>query len=429
MQHSPGLRAGKKPIGARLFCLALLVAPVAWAEPLLTPEAAVRLALERPEVEAALAAELDLARSELVAARTWPNPQLSLEHVSAGQPRNEPDETSLLLSQQFELGGRRQLQRRAAELGVSAAAAGVVAERQRLRLEVLRRYYALVAIERQAAAQRTRIEALDELARVAASRSEAGDLSGYESRRIQQSGALAQTYLEETQALQLAARQRLAGLIGIEGGRVAIPEWVDLLPTASRLDGDLAWNAPPVDGIVSAELAALDARRSAAAAAAQAARRPSVPVTLGIGQRRIDGPDNTDNALLLEVSLPLPLFDRNEADRARAKAESQRAESHYRMRLGEVRASLEAARTEVLQLTAAALRLRAEVVPQAQALTHIARASFAEGELDLPGLLAAFDAEVEVVNRSLDLQHRARTAWIELERLTQHQSPTPGDLP
>ena len=420
MKRLPTLAAGKKPIGARLLAVALLVVPVAWAESLLTPEAAVRLALERPEVVAAIEAELGLARSELVAARTWPNPQLSLERVSVDRPRNEPDETSFLLSQEFELGGRRGLQRRAAELGISAAAAGAVAERQRVRLEVLRRYYAVVAAERQADAHRARILALDELARVAARRSESGDLSGYESRRIQQSGSLARIQLEEAEALQVAARQRLAGLIGSEAGPVAIPESVDLLPAARSL---------PADGLANAELAALEAQRTATAAAAQAAGRPSLPVTLGVGQRRIEGPDSSDDALVLEVSLPLPLFDRNQADRARARAESQRAESRYRMHLRETQASLEAAQTEALQLTAAASRLRAEVVPQAEALTRIARASFAEGELDLTGLLAAFDAEVEAVDRSLDLQHRARTAWIELERLTQHEPFTSGELP
>lgn len=410
----------EKPIAARLFWVALVAVSGAAAEPALTPDVAVALALERPEFVAAVDAELDLARSDLLAARTWPNPELRMERVSADRPRSESDETSFLLSQEFQLGGRRAMQRRAAELGIAAAVADTAAERQRVRLEVLQRYYALVAAEREAGARRARLAALDELARVAARRAESGDLSGYESRRIQQSSALARSHLEEAAARQLAARQRLAGVIGIEGDRVAIPGDVDLLPLPGSLKA-----APPAN----AELAALEARRSAATAAAAAAGRPALPVTVGIGQRRIEGAGSSDDALVLELALPLPLFDRNQASRMRADAESRRAENRYRMRLRDIEASVEAARTEAGLLTAAALRLRDEVVPQAEALTAIAGASFAEGEIDLTALLAALDAEMDAVNRSLDLQHRARMAWLELESLAQPGSFDHGESP
>jgi hypothetical protein len=70
-------------------------------------------------------------------------------------------------------------------------------------------------------------------------------------------------------------------------------------------------------------------------------------------------------------------------------------------------------------LSKAATRMQREVVPQARELTRIARASFAEGELDLVGLLAAFDAEIEATEQALELAGRARNASIELSLLTQ----------
>jgi outer membrane protein, heavy metal efflux system len=416
----------KKPIRARFFILVLAccISAGVHAQTTLTAEEAVRLALSRPEVVRIIDAEIGVARSELTAARTWPNPELSMERVSVDRPGNNGDETSFMLSQQFDLSGRRGLQRRAAELGLSAAEMGAVAERQRIRLEVLRRYYAVVAAARRADAYRTWIGELDELARVAARRGEAGDLSGYESRRIQQSGELARSRLEEVETALLAARERLASLIGTDAGNALIDERVDLLPDVSRFNHEVG------DGtLVNAELAALDGRRVSTAAAAQAASRPSLPVTLGVGQRRLEGPVGSDDALLVQLSVPLPLFDRNQAARSRAQAESQRAESLYRMTLLDMQSRLKTAQAETARLAAAAQRLRADVVPQARELTGIARNSFAEGELDLVGLLAAFDAEIEAVNQSLDLQHRARTAWIELEQLTQHDPSTTGDMP
>lgn len=421
----PSVFTSKKPIIARFLWLAFFIFPCAHAQPLaLTPEDAVRLALQRPEVANVIDAEIDVARSELTAARTWPNPQLSMERVSVDRPGNDGDETSFMLSQQFDLSGRRGLQRRAAELGVSAAEAGAAAERQRIRLEVLRRYYAVVAAARRAVAYRDWIAQLDELARVAARRGGAGDLSGYESRRIQQSGELARLRLEEVETTLLAERERLASLIGTDTDSVLIDERVDLLPDVNRFDRESG------DGpLVNAELAALDGRRVSTAAAAQAASRPSLPVTLGVGQRRFEGLAGSDDALLVELSVPLPLFDRNQAARSRALAESQRAEGLYRMTLLDMQSRLKTAQAETARLAAAAQRLRTDVVPQARELTGIARNSFAEGELDLVGLLAAFDAEIEAVNQSLDLQHRARTAWIELEQLTQPGPLATGEIP
>jgi hypothetical protein len=56
-------------------------------------------------------------------------------------------------------------------------------------------------------------------------------------------------------------------------------------------------------------------------------------------------------------------------------------------------------------------------VPEATRLTDIARASFAEGELDLVGLLDAYDAETEIIDQALEQQSRALDALLELQLL------------
>lgn len=417
----PNLLVSKKPIAARLFWLTCFTFACAHAQPAaLTAEQAVRLALLRPEATNIIAAKIDLAESDLTAARTWPNPELSLERLSVGRPGNEGDEISFLLSQEFDLSGRRAFQRRAAELGLSAAQAGAAAERHRIRLEVLRRYYAVVAAERRGDAYRAWTRQLDELIRVAAGRSKAGDLSGYAGRRIAQSGELARLRLEEVDIALFAARERLASLIGTYPGSIVINDQADLLPNLTRFHHDIGAGA-----LANPELLALDSLRIATAAAAKTASRPTLPVTLGIGQRRLERTTGSDTALMLQLSLPLPLFDRNQAASARAHAESRHADNIYRLTLQDMQARLEATLAEATRLVAAAQRLRAQVVPQAHELTSIARSSFAEGELDLVGLLAALDAEIAAVDQSLDLQHRARVAWLKLEQLTPRDfSPT-----
>lgn len=421
----PPLLANKKPIIARLFWLTVFAFPCAHAEPPpLTAEEAVRLAMLRPETAHVIEAKVDVAESELIAARTWPNPELSLERLSVGRPGNDGDEISFLLSQEFDLSGRRAFQQRAAELGLSAAEVRATAERHQIRIEVLRRYYAVVAAVRRVDAYRAWMRQLDELARVAAGRGKAGDISGYDSRRIQQNGELARLRLEEVDIARLAALERLASLIGTDTDRITINDHTDLLPELTSFDHKTT------DGpLVNAELAALDSRRISAAAAAKAESRSALPVTLGVGQRRLEHSTGADTALLLQVSLPLPLFDRNQAASARAQAESRHADNLYRLTLSDMQSRREAALAEAKRLIAAAQRLRAKVVPEARELTGIARNSFAEGELDLVGLLAALDAEIAAVDQSLEIQQRARVAWLELEQLTRRDFSTTGEMP
>src|SRR5688572_7287874 len=109
------------------------------AQSRITAEEAVALALSQPHVRQELDAGINSARSEVRAARTWSNPELELsEERGDSGPTGEARETTAVLSQQFEFGGRRGLRRDAAEQGVLAAQAGAEYERARLRGDVLR---------------------------------------------------------------------------------------------------------------------------------------------------------------------------------------------------------------------------------------------------------------------------------------------------
>ena len=420
MMEAPPLNTEKKPSPARhLLWLLLPVAVAAHAQDTLSAEDAVRMALERPEIERSIAAGVDVARSDVIEARTWANPELEIEREraeDAGYAGGNATETSMILSQQLELSGRRGLRRRAAELGVSAAEAEAASERAQLRAEVLRRYYAVAVAERRLQAYTQWSEALQELARIAAQRSGVGDLAGYDSRRIAQSQAQAQAREAEAQAEHGIARGRLAAYVGEAAHDAELDADVSVLPASVPMLPDKA--AP------NADLAALDRRRAQAEAGVRAASRWSLPVTVGIGRKRFETAGASDEALLLQLSVPLPLFDRNQAESLRARGEARQAESRYLLAVSDIRARRRATWQEATSLGEAARLLRDSTVPQARELTQIARLSFAEGELGLVGLLDAFDAQVDVIDQSLDLQYRARLAALELEQLLPSNTPT-----
>jgi cobalt-zinc-cadmium efflux system outer membrane protein len=122
---------------------------------------------------------------------------------------------------------------------------------------------------------------------------------------------------------------------------------------------------------------------------------------------------------VVELGVPLPLFDRNQSARLRADAEAARADAAYRRATLHATSVRAAALEEARALSLAARGLFDTAVPEAARLTAIAEASFAEGELDLVGLLDAYRAETEVLDQALDQQERALASLLDL-----HLTPT-----
>jgi outer membrane protein, heavy metal efflux system len=162
----------------------------------------------------------------------------------------------------------------------------------------------------------------------------------------------------------------------------------------------------------------LQARREQAAAQARAESRLALPLTLGMGTTRVEEAGVSDDRMIFELGIPLPVFDRNQAGRARAAAEARIAEARYQQALQRARSRRASALAEARLLTESARTLFESAVPEAAHLTAIARASFAEGELDLVGLLDAHEAETDVIRQALEQQSRALEALLELQLLS-----------
>jgi cobalt-zinc-cadmium efflux system outer membrane protein len=414
MNWSIGGNSGKSSIPP--VCLVLGMAffalPDARAENM-DAETAVRLAVEQADVRAVEQAGIDIASSALTAASAWPNPELHLSQERGRGALSGSDETSLMLSQTWDVSGNRGLARQAAELGVRAAEAEVLAARVSIRAEVLRQFHDAIAADARATAAAEQAAALDRLANLAARRTEAGDLSGFEAQRIAHVAQRARLQLDEREAERLASRERLAAWVGQRARADS------LQPDAIALPIEL----PPPGAALNPDVIALQRRVDAAEAAEQAALRWRMPVSIGIGQKRVDTPGGHDQALLLEAAIPLPLFERNQAGAQQSRAEAELA----RAKLAAAGRQLEGRRAAALliarQLASSALSYSDQVIPRARRLSQIATRSFADGEIDLVGLLETLDGEAAAVEQSIDLHYRARVALVELESLTLGDPP------
>jgi len=378
---------------------------------LLTEQAAVRLALEDVSFNQVLAGKMGIAESDVTAAGLAPNPELLLEHESA-EGVGDPSETSFLLSQTFDTSGRRRVRRQSAQALLEAARQQAMADQLERRLEVRRRFYNALHSQRRRAVLQAWEARIDATERIVRARTEAGEASQYDLRRLMHEGTLANTQAEEAAAELLQTRETLFALLGAEG--LAFGE----------LSGQLLPERPPALETVTAGielrpgLAALRHREQAARLARRAGGRSAIPdITVGVGTKRVAEDRREDWELVLGLSVPLAVFDRGQAAVARAESQTSVAAGEYQLALREARASARGLwqKAELLQRSAA--NIEARYLGESKELAETARAAYRGGEIGILELLDAYRGVTDTELRSLDLALQARLAMIKLERV------------
>ena len=158
------------------------------------------------------------------------------------------------------------------------------------------------------------------------------------------------------------------------------------------------------------------AERRAALALEDARQTPDVRVGLG-GRHLADG---GDAALVAELSVPLPLFDRNQGNRLEARYRLRRAESERRAADVGIRTALRSAHQRLARAFEEATALRERALPEAAGAFEGARTAWRTGLLRYVEVLdtqrTLFDLRTDEVE-ALAAYHTARA---ELEGLTGH---------
>nr|WP_167954243.1 TolC family protein [Sphingomonas jejuensis] len=357
------------------------------------------------EQEATVAAAEARARQ----AGVRPNPSLSLEveNFAGTSPYTGLDahETTLVVGQTLELGGKR-------EARVAAARADVSAARARQE-QVLVQYAADLAeayatAEAAVARRALAIEAV-ELAEVDARTARLLVENGREAelRRVQANAELerARAGLVQAQAEEAAAFARLTAAAG---SPVAFDSLAGSLLSRPLLAVTATTDAPAVS-TARAERAAADAR------VRSEARRAIPDVTLSGGVRRFGERDAT--ALVAGVSVSLPLFDRNRGATEAARAELRAAEARVLRAQADAEAERRAAGVE---RDAADARLQATLSGEQAAAEayRLARIGYEAGRLPLLELTAARRALVEARGSTIDIRLARVRAEAEAARLS-----------
>lgn len=369
----------------------LLVSPLPLlAEPVLLADA-LRQGIETSPRIAQAKSRADAAEARARQAGVSPNPELSLQVENfAGTgvfTGLRSTETTLAVSQRFELGGKR-----GARVGVARAERDFAflqykAAQADLERDIRVAHAELRAAEDRAVLARDNVASARELVRTARLLVETGRDPPLRQMRAEALLAEAEAESARTFGDLLVARRNFTALTGIED-----PE-----PSALVVDETVPAPLPPDAETLDVQLAF--AGRSAAQARVDLARADAVPdITASGGIRRIG--DGRDTALVAGFSLPLPLRNRNRGNIDAAQSESLAAESGLALaRRDSGRVRYEAR----ILFDAADARYAALAGPglaQAQEALRVAQIGYNAGKFSLVELL---DARTAVTQAKLNL--------------------------
>ncbi|MBX3276823.1 MAG: TolC family protein [Acidobacteria bacterium] len=391
--------------------LALLVAAKALAQAPapVTVEQAVSEAIERNLNLLAERFNLTLADARIATARLRPNPVLSIggDHLDLlGTGYNNinsagPPEYALRTDFILERGEKRrsrievaQLEKQVAELQLLNTMRTLVFDVQGAFVDVLSAKDALRLAEDNLASFKRILE-------VNTQRVRAGDLAQVELVRTQLAEMQLNNAAVQARTRLALSRRRLQLLMGRPFG----PTLVD---AAGELRRDaLAWPAERLPEIAFAQrpdYLALqrDQARSQADIRLQIAQR-KIDYTVGAEYRRQQGLAGRGNSLGVFLTIPIPLFDRNQGEIERARQEQLRIEAQMRALEAEIRTEIAAAQQQFDTARELLDRIEGDMLAKARRVLSTMEYSYRSGEASFVELLdaqRAFNDAVQSFNEA-----------------------------
>lgn len=369
-------------------------------------------ALSRAEAGSPLlaAARLELSANDgtVLQAGALPNPAFNAELEDF---RKATRTTTTTVSIPLELGGKRAARVTAAERGQALAGAELENARATVRAAVIAAYFdLLIAQERvQVAASAEEIAARGTAS--AERRVQAGRISPVDATRAQVAQANAVLVHSEARAALENARRQLALQWGADtadfaraGGAVeALPQRAPLTALLARLDQSPAMRASQL---------ALEHRRALVDIELSKA---TPDLSLTVGAKRDNDLGRTQ--AVVGLSVPLPLFDRNQGNVQEANQRALKAEDEHRGRQLALRHEL---RNAVAQLETARnteQQLRQVVLPAATQAQQAATRGFDAGKFNQLDVLDAQRTLLEARERLLDAQASGWQAASAIDRI------------
>lgn len=363
-------------------------------------------------------ADIVAAQGELTDARAllWNNPQLATEWRKRAIPQTADParidrEWTVGLAQTFEIAGQQGTRRSAAEQSLAAMQEVIAETRRQLRAEVEQRFVRVLGLQLRIQTEERTLKLIEEAATAVRKRVAAGEDSRLDGNLAKVEAERAQNQVSLLREQLVQARAELAGLLQLPA---------DNLPEASgTLDSSLA--SYTLEELLSGAanrplLRAFDHREKAARSRLDLERTAVYPdVTLGLSTAREGAADSREKITGLSVSLPLPLFRRNDTGIGRATTELAQAQVQKQAVQRDARAQVLALWERWENLKTRVKRLSESVLPSLEENQHLSSVSFRAGEIGLLQLLLVNRQVLDGQRDLLDARTELRLTKVAME--------------
>jgi cobalt-zinc-cadmium efflux system outer membrane protein len=426
------MKRGASSFLAVLAVLILLASEqTARAEGGMTIDQAVAIALQRNRDVLATKLDIEAAQIDKIAASVYPNPVFSYTVgnvvVGNGNPQDkgvDPGPLSQLVhivgvSEVIDIWNKRGARIRASERGIEHRRLVVEDALREIAYAVRAAFADLTREQLENELARTMKSRYDETIRVSGARFRAGEISESEFRKIELEGFRYQNAVIDADTELDLSRQRLAALLGL-GSPAELPGPA-VMPNESR-------TAPTLGVLVThalqdrPDLRAATQGRELAGATLESAKREAYPdISLGVAFTHSDFQVSGDNpnAVALTLTLPLPVFDRNQANIARSHNDAKRFDNDIARLEIQIRQEV-AQSVRKLERASSLLDIyeAGGMLDRADKALRVAENSYKAGSISLIELLEAQRTYIDTRAQYLRAQHDYRQAVIDVAHAT-----------
>lgn len=350
----------------------------------LTLATAIKFALERNPDLLVASGDVAITEGTILQAGVRPNPELSM--LTEGLRKRERT-TTVQLNQAIELGGKRGARIYAAQRERDAAAADLLTKRGEVRADVVNAFFEVLTAQERLQLAKTSRDLSQSVVDAAARRVMAGKISPIDETRSKVAEAGSRIELAQAGNELSAAKRRLAALWG------GSPAEIDQLVTPDGNPDETFSKYTDLQQLLSRLSSAPQIYRARNEVELQHARTEvertlRIPdVILSVGSKRDQEAGRTQT--VLGLSIPLPLFDRNQGNLLSSLRRTDQAkdaltatESRLTLALSDANQRYEAARVELATL-------RSEILPGAESAYSATGRGFELGKFSFIDVLDA----------------------------------------
>ena len=349
-----------------------------------------------------------IAQAEAKGRSLYANPSFNYTREGAGLTEFFQAEQAIPIN------GRLKLLRQAGDSAVRATEAEGAFDIWQARTALRLAFYQLLGAQERERVYSIGLKEIENVIRVLRDREREGEGSKFDRMRTERERAELLAELALVQAEMELERSRL----------------IAFLPPATQIaavSGQIETILGPLDGaaLVQRAMGAREDFRAEQRRLEQfrleerAADRLKIPEpVLNAGFKRADvGQNRIENGGVVGVTIPLPLFNKGQAEVARYSAEQERISARLQILTQRIRAAVEGTVRAFDVRVQARDRYRQELADSGPELIKIATVAYQEGEIGILQLLDAYRSQRQAQLRMLDIQAAVKEAQIELERV------------